>query len=61
MHPADSYCLSYSRRYCWSGMQGDQRSKMARRPESGTDSGGLTETQERGDFEVEQEGQIKAE
>ena len=40
--------------------KGDRRSKMARRPESGTDSGGLTETQERGDLEVEQEGQIKA-
>ena len=40
--------------------KGDRRSKMARRPESVPDSGGLTETQERGDLEVEQEGQIKA-
>ena len=40
--------------------KGDQRSKMARQPESGMDSGGLMETQEQGDLEVEQEGQIKA-
>ena len=41
--------------------KGDQRLKMARRPESGMDSDSLTETQERGDLEVEQEGQMKAE
>ena len=41
--------------------KGDQRLKMARWPESGTDSNSLTETQERGDLEVEQEGQMKAE
>ena len=40
--------------------KGDQRSKMARWPESGMDSGGLTETQGQGDLEVEQKGQIKA-
>ena len=40
--------------------KGDRRSKIARWPESGMDSSGLTETQERGDLEVEQEGQIKA-
>ena len=40
--------------------KGGQRLKMARQLESRTDSGGLTETQERGDLEVEQEGQIKA-
>ena len=41
--------------------KGDQRSKMARQLESGTDSNGLTETQEQGDLEVEQKGQMKAE
>ena len=39
--------------------KGDQRSKKARRSESGTDSDGLTETQGRGDLEMEREGQIK--
>ena len=41
--------------------KGDRRSKMARQLESGMDSDGLTETQEQGDLEMEQEGQIKAE
>ena len=40
--------------------KGDRRSKVARRLESGTDSGGLMETQGQGDLEVKQEGQIKA-
>ena len=39
--------------------KGDQRSKRARWSESGTDSDGLTETQEQGDLAVEQEGQNK--
>ena len=39
--------------------KGDQRSKIARRPESRTDSNSLTETQEQGDLEVEKEGQMK--
>ena len=41
--------------------KGDQRSKMARWPESRMDSNGLTETQEQGDLEVEQERQMKTE
>ena len=39
--------------------KGDQRLKKARRSESRTDSDGLTETQGRGDLEMEREGQIK--
>ena len=39
--------------------KGDRRSKKARRSESGTDSDSLTETQGRGDLEMEREGQIK--
>ena len=41
--------------------KGDRRLKRARQSESGTDSDGLTETQEWGDLEVEQEGQNKQE
>ena len=41
--------------------KGDQRLKRARWLESGMDSDGLTETQEQGDLEVEQEGQMRAE
>ena len=41
--------------------KGDRRSKRARQSESRTDSDGLMETQERGDSEVEQEGQMRAE
>ena len=41
--------------------KGDRRSKRARWLESGTDSNSLTETQERGDLGVEQEGQNKQE
>ena len=41
--------------------KGDQRSKRARQSESRTDSDGLMETQEQGDLEVEQEGQMRAE
>ena len=39
--------------------KGDRRLKRARWSESGTDSNSLTETQEWGDLEVEQEGQNK--
>ena len=56
-HPADSYGLSYSRRYCRSGMQRRLKIEGARQSESGTDSDGLTETQGRGDLEMRREGQ----
>ena len=39
--------------------KGDRRLKRARRSESVLDSNGLTETQEQGDLEVDQEGQNK--
>ena len=41
--------------------KGDRRSMRARQSESGMDSDSLTETQEQGDLEVEQEGQNKQE
>ena len=41
--------------------KGDQRLKRARWSESRMDSDGLTETQGRGDLEMEREGQIKQE
>ena len=43
------------------GCKGDRRLKRAGWSESIPDSDGLTETQERGDLEVEQEGQNKQE
>ena len=58
-HLADSYWLSYSRRYCRSGMQRRPKIEGARWLESGTDSDGLTETQGRGDLEMRWEGQIE--